>query len=146
VVSRLPWGEKLVAQRVGAFIDELTVEHLKNPDRFPGYGDRMREQLCHPGVGASFASTVLHYPWGSGPEFRRVGEHSRPVLLIWGDNDPATPYRNAKRVVELYPRAELRTICGARHAPHVDHAEEVHAAILEFLQRDPARQSLGRAE
>jgi len=137
IVSRLPIvGPRIMAASASSFIDGLPAEHLNHPERHPGYRERMREQLAYPGVEASFASTLQHYPWRAGPEFRKVGEHPRPVLLIWGDDDPATRYANAARVRDLYPRAELVTLRGARHAPHVDRADEVQAAIVDFLKRD----------
>ena len=55
------------------------------------------------------------------------------MLLVWGSDDPTTRYDNMARVRALFPRAELLTLAGARHAPHVEHEAEVHAAILRFL-------------
>jgi pimeloyl-ACP methyl ester carboxylesterase len=137
VVSRLPVvGRAILARSATTVIARLPAEHLEHPDRFPDYAARMREQTAHPGLGESFASTVIHYPWGSGPELAEAGRHSRPVQLVWGDHDPATPYRNAARVRAIFPRAELVTVAGARHAPHVEHAARVHPAIVEFLRRD----------
>jgi len=137
VVSSLPLvGPSILARRAPSFIAELPAEHLEYPERFPGYLDRMLAQTRQPGLGESFASTLLHYPWGSGPEFRAAGEHPRPVQLVWGDADPATPYRNVPRVREIFPRAELVTVAGARHAPHVEHPVRVHPPILDFLRRD----------
>jgi len=139
VIARLPCAEVIIAALAGTFIDGLPAEHLAHPERFPGYLGRMREQLRYPGLRASFASTLLNFPWGMGPELRQSGEHPRPVLLVWGDKDPATPYSNVPRVKALYPRAELVTLRGARHAPQVERAEEVGAAILDFLRRAEAR-------
>jgi len=133
VIARLPFARRIIASRAAAFIDALPAEHLREPGRFPGYLARMREQLRYPGLGASFASTVLHYPWGAGPELRQAGAHPRPVLLVWGEDDPATPYANAWRVQGLFPRAQLLTIPRGRHAPHVEHADEVNAAVARFL-------------
>jgi pimeloyl-ACP methyl ester carboxylesterase len=135
LVSRLPLAAKILAANTESFMDGLPAEHMKHPERFSGYRERMYEQLRHPGMRESLASTLLHYPFGAGAQFRRVGEHPRPVLLIWGDEDSATPYANVPRVRELYPRAELVTLRGARHAPHLDHADETHAAIIRFLRQ-----------
>jgi pimeloyl-ACP methyl ester carboxylesterase len=134
VLSRLPGARKLIAWRVGDAIDRLDKAHLSRPDRFPHYRERAREQLEFPGMGESLASTVTHFPWGAGDDLRTVGEHPRPVLVVWGDKDTVTPYANASRVLQLYPRATLLTVEGGRHAPHLDHAELVHPAIVRHLR------------
>jgi pimeloyl-ACP methyl ester carboxylesterase len=134
LLSQLPGAGRLIAWRVGDVIDRLDKVHLSRPDRFPGYGKRAREQLAFPGMAESFASTVTNFPWASGDEWRAVGEHPRPVLVIWGDTDRATPYRNASRVLRLYPRATLLTIDGGKHAPHLDHTELVYPAIVRNLK------------
>jgi pimeloyl-ACP methyl ester carboxylesterase len=135
LVSRLPFASKIIAALVHVVTEVLPTQHMVHPARFPRYRARMREQLRHPGVAASFASTVTNYPFGAGPEFRAAGEHPRPVLVLWGDEDSGTLYANARRVEQLFPRAELLTFRGARHAPHLDHAVEANAAILDFLRR-----------
>jgi pimeloyl-ACP methyl ester carboxylesterase len=137
LVARLPWlGRAILARSAPSVIRGLPAQHLEHPDRFLEYAARMRTQTEVPGLGASFASTVLHYPWGSGPELAAAGAHPRPVQLIWGNDDPSTPYRNAPRIREVFPRAELVTIAGARHAPHVEHAARVHPPLVEFLRRE----------
>ena len=137
VVSRVPLlGPAIIARNAPRVLARLPGEHLERPDRFPDYAARMREQLAFPGLGESFASTVMNYPWHAGPELAEAGRHPRPVQLIWGDDDPATPYRNAAPVREVFPRAELVTVRGARHAPHVEHPHRVHPPLLDFLRRD----------
>jgi pimeloyl-ACP methyl ester carboxylesterase len=135
MIGKLPLAARLLARLVGTFIARLPAQHLVHPERFPDYGRRMHEQRRFPGLGESFASTILNYEFGERPEYRAVGAHSRPVLLLWGDLDVGTPYANARRVQELYPRAELVTFTGAKHAPHVDHAERANQVVIDFLRR-----------
>jgi pimeloyl-ACP methyl ester carboxylesterase len=134
LASRLPGREAVLAALAGSFVDKLPAQQFRHLDRVPGYRDHLRDQLDCPGSREAFASIVLHYPWQFGLELRPVGEHPRPVLLLWGDDDPVTPYANAARVVELFPRARLVTFPGARHAPHLEHAEQAHAEIVAFLR------------
>jgi pimeloyl-ACP methyl ester carboxylesterase len=134
IFTRLPGARSLIGWRVGDVIDQLQKVHLSRPDRFRDYGKRAREQLAFPGMAESLASTVTNFPWGAGDRWRVVGEHPRPVLVVWGDSDRATPYRNAPRVLQLYPRATLLTVNGGRHAPHLDHSELVYPAILGNLK------------
>jgi len=144
-LAHAPFGPKILASRAAAFIDALPAQHMSRPERFPMYVEGMREQLRYPGLAESFASTILNYPWRSGPEFRPVGEHPRPTLLIWGDADPATPYANVRRVRAVFPRAELLRFPGARHAPHVERPREVNDAITRFLAAEPATDDAGPA-
>ncbi|OBJ89188.1 hypothetical protein A9W97_14585 [Mycobacterium gordonae] len=133
LLLRLPIARKLVASRIGDVIDRLPQQHLSRPERLPDYRERTREQLRFPGMGESFASTVANYPAQAGDQWAAVGEHPRPVLLVWGTNDSVTPYGNHSQVLRLYPAAELLAVEGAKHAPHLDHAEVVHPAILRHL-------------
>jgi pimeloyl-ACP methyl ester carboxylesterase len=138
VISRVPFATRIIAALVYVVTEVLPSQHMVRPGRFPRYRARLREQLRYRGTASSFASTVTNYPFGAGPEFRRAGQHPRPVLLVWGDRDSGTRYSNVPRVQEIFPHAELLTFHGARHAPHLDHAEQANAAILAFLRRDLA--------
>ncbi|WP_205876544.1 alpha/beta fold hydrolase [Mycobacterium camsae] len=130
---RLPGAHRLVASRIDDVIDRLECQHLSRPDRFPDYNEQAREQLQFPGMAESFASTVANFPAHAGDQWAAVGRHPRPVLVVWGTEDSVTPYANHRRVLQLYPGAELLTVHGARHAPHLDHSEVVHPAILRHL-------------
>ncbi|MBS9536099.1 alpha/beta hydrolase [Mycobacterium sp. M1] len=133
VARRLPGAATVIAAQVGTLIGRLAPLHLSDPAACPDYGSRTAEQLRFPGVGRSFAATVLHFPIDAGSDFSWVGEHPRPVLVIWGDADRVTPYANAPRVLDCFRQATLLTVPGARHAVHLDHADVVHPAIRDFL-------------
>jgi pimeloyl-ACP methyl ester carboxylesterase len=55
------------------------------------------------------------------------------VLIVWGDQDQTTPFANAAHVRALFPRATTLDVAGARHAVHLDFAEQVHPALTAFL-------------
>lgn len=131
---RLPGARRLVASHINDVIDRLESQHLSRPDRFPDYNEQAREQLRFPGMAESFASTVANFPAHAGDQWAAVGRHPRPVLVVWGTEDRVTPYANSRRVLRLYPAAELLTVPGAKHAPHLDHAEVVYPAILRHLR------------
>lgn len=134
VLRRLPGAERLIAPLVSVVTDRIEASHLSNPERFPDYRQRVREQLEFPGVGASFASTVVHFPVDAGKDLTALGAHPRPVLLIWGDADRVTPYANSRRVLDFFRHARLLTVQGGRHAVHLDHAGIVHPAIADFIR------------
>jgi len=60
----------------------------------------------------------------------RIRKIQIPVLLLWGDADPISPVAVGRRLLELFPRAELVVFPGGTHdlalelaaeiAPHID--------------------------
>ena len=135
------WVQKLAGvpgmSRLNAWmtdnVDLLAKSFLSRPERCPDFAARAREQLAFPGIRESVASNFAHFPRTSGDQWQAAGQHQRPVLVIWGDNDRVIPYAWAPRVLELYPRAALLRVEGARHAPHLDHADLVYPAITSHL-------------
>lgn len=55
------------------------------------------------------------------------------ILLLMGDNDPATPAPIRERMQALYPTAEVRVFEGAGHATGILKREEYVAAMEGFL-------------
>ena len=56
-----------------------------------------------------------------------------PTLLIWGDQDTATPLSDAKRMEELIPDAGLVVCEGAGHFSFAEQAPKVHGALAAFF-------------
>lgn len=56
-----------------------------------------------------------------------------PTLLIYGENDTATPVEDAKRIEALIPDAGLCVIQGAGHFSFIDRPYEVYAILHSFL-------------
>lgn len=56
-----------------------------------------------------------------------------PTLLIWGDQDTATPLSDAKRMEELIPDAGLVVCEGAGHFSFAEQAPKVHGALTAFF-------------
>lgn len=56
-----------------------------------------------------------------------------PTLLIWGDQDTATPLSDAKRMEELIPDAGLVVCEGAGHFSFVEQAPKVNGALEAFF-------------
>lgn len=56
-----------------------------------------------------------------------------PTLLIWGDQDTATPLSDAKRMEELIQDAGLVVCEGAGHFSFAQQAPKVHGALMAFF-------------
>lgn len=56
-----------------------------------------------------------------------------PTLLIWGDQDTATPVADGRRMEELIPDAGLVVCEGAGHFSFAEQAPKVHGALTAFF-------------
>lgn len=56
-----------------------------------------------------------------------------PTLLIWGENDTATPLRDAKTMERLIPDAGLVSFPGAGHYSFLDNPGQFAAVLKSFL-------------
>ncbi len=62
-----------------------------------------------------------------------LGNIKTPTLIIWGENDKATPLSDGKLMQKLIKGAKLKVINGAKHSPHFTHPKEVAEIINEYL-------------
>ena len=58
-----------------------------------------------------------------------------PTLLIWGENDTATPLSDGKRLHSLISNSQLKVLEGAGHFVHQERAEDVSALITTFISQ-----------
>jgi pimeloyl-ACP methyl ester carboxylesterase len=59
---------------------------------------------------------------------------TRPVLVIWGKQDPSVPFEASGPLLETLPRARLVTVEDSGHLPQWEQPAITHAALLEFLR------------
>lgn len=57
-----------------------------------------------------------------------------PVLLVYGQNDDATPVSYARIFERRMPNAHLHIVPNAGHFVHIDQKQTVEALVREFLQ------------
>src|SRR3954447_767150 len=65
---------------------------------------------------------------------RRLQGVDRPVLVVWGAQDPYVPVRWAERQRETFPRAEVVVLPDSGHWPMVDSPVAVEQPVLAFLR------------
>ncbi len=58
---------------------------------------------------------------------------SASTLLVWGDNDTATPLSDAKTMEKLIPDAGLVSFPGCGHYSFLDNARQFAAILSSFL-------------
>lgn len=84
------------------------------------------------------ADTVTRY-------LRTLSTHSRfpalvalastPTLVVVGDKDMITPVVHSEEILRRLPEAEFVKIPDSGHVVMLEHADEVNAALLDFLER-----------
>jgi len=96
--------------------------------------DILYQPSCDEGAQQVFAS-ILTAPPGTSPE-ELLPKIQRPLLVIWGADDPWTPIAGAK----LYENAQANgkdikivPIPGAGHCPHDEVPDLVNPQIIEWL-------------
>lgn len=62
---------------------------------------------------------------------------SAPTLVIHGTEDRMSPVSNARVLAARIPGARLHLLDGVGHSPNVEAADELNAALLDFLAPGP---------
>lgn len=63
----------------------------------------------------------------------RLKDIAAPTLLIWGENDTATPMRDAKLMEKLIPEAGLVSFPGCGHYSFLDNPTQFSAVLRSFF-------------
>lgn len=66
---------------------------------------------------------------------RRFPEFRRPVLIVWGEDDPFFLSRYARRLQEDFPDARLRFVAGSRAFVPEDRPGALAGHVADYVQR-----------
>jgi pimeloyl-ACP methyl ester carboxylesterase len=106
-----------------------------HPERFPDWPARYRVQLQYRGFRRARLSDVrTNTGLDQRNELEKVGEHSRPVLVIWGKQDPNVPFELSASLMAVMPYARLVAVEDAGHLPQWERPDVTQPAILSFLR------------
>jgi pimeloyl-ACP methyl ester carboxylesterase len=135
-IDRLPWlWDFLIAIFEERWWADRQLGDFHQPERFPDWPDRYEVQIQYRGFRrAQRSTTVNNATFDQGPELKRVGQHSRPVLAIWGKEDTSVPFEFSAALLEAMPRARLVPVESAGHLPHWEQPDVVHPALIAFLR------------
>ena len=67
-------------------------------------------------------------------EVQRVGRTRRPVLVVWGRQDPNVPFEFSEPLMQQMPYARLLAVDDAGHLPQWEKPDIVQPAIVAFLR------------
>ena len=122
----------LTEQRLWA---DSQLEDFFQPERFPDWPARYRVQMQFRGFRrARLSELVSNAAADQGEQLKRVSEHPRPVLVVWGKEDKNVPFVQSESLLELMPRARLLAVASAGHLPQIEQPAVVNAAMIEFLR------------
>jgi pimeloyl-ACP methyl ester carboxylesterase len=123
----------LLAERSAA---EGQLGDFLHPSRFPDWPTRYRPQLQYHGFRQGRIADALDAPnLDQQPELDRLGKSDRPVLIVWGKQDPTVPIAASKQLVAAFPKSEFVVVDSAGHLPNWENPNGVNPALLAFLRR-----------
>jgi len=129
-------GEWLMTVSVAPSLPESQLDDFYDPSLFPDWPDQYRVQMQYQGFRRALLSTTRHFSSRDvQPEFARVGQSARPVLVIWGSDDLTVSVEVSAEIKKAIPQAELHVIEEAAHLPHYERPEMVNPILLEFLRQ-----------
>jgi len=106
-----------------------------HPERFPDWPDRYRVQLRYRGFRrARLADLRSNVDTDQRDELQLVGHATRPVLVIWGKQDPNVPFELSASLMAVMPYARLLAVDQAGHLPQWEQPDIVQPAIISFLR------------
>jgi pimeloyl-ACP methyl ester carboxylesterase len=107
-----------------------------HPEHFPDWPKRYREQMTFKGFRRSrFLEISSNADVDQTDQLERVGQHPRPVLVIWGRQDKTVPFEESEYVMEALPRGRLVAVEGSGHLPQWEQPDIVHPQLIGFLQQ-----------
>ncbi|HDQ73063.1 MAG TPA: alpha/beta hydrolase [Chloroflexi bacterium] len=113
-------------------VGELLIALYCQPHKFP---EPLRPFVAHDGSRRAFLSTIRHGPFGDISDvYQRVGQQTRPTLLIWGREDETIPFEISQSVRRHLPTTHFHTIENAGHKPYYEQPETVNPLLIEFLK------------
>jgi pimeloyl-ACP methyl ester carboxylesterase len=106
-----------------------------HPERFPDWPVRYRVQLQYRGFRrARLSDVVSNVNADQRDELQEVGRHPRPVLVIWGKQDPNVPFELSASLMGVMPAARLVAVDQAGHLPQWEQPDVVQPAVISFLR------------
>ncbi len=125
---------------VTAIVDERSwadgqLNDFLHPERFPDWPARYRVQLQYRGFRRSrLSDAVNNADADQRDELQQVGSNPRPVLVVWGKQDPNVPFELSASLLGVIPTARLVAVDDAGHLPQWEQPSIVHPALIEFLR------------
>jgi len=130
----LVWSYFTVLLDERFWADDQLADFL-HPERFPDWPTRYRDQMQFKGFRRS---RLLEITSNTGvdqsDQLERVGQHPRPVLVIWGKEDKNVPFDESEFMMKALPHGRLVAVEGSGHLPQWEQPNIVHSELVKFLK------------
>ena len=132
-------GELIVGVYLVPFhLPQSQVDDFYQPERFPDWEEKYREQIQYKGFQRAILSTIRNLvKMNPLEEYEKLHQTGLPTLLIWGKEDQSISYEAIVRLLQIIPETEVLFVEQTAHLPHYEKAEWVNTEILKFLQMNP---------
>jgi pimeloyl-ACP methyl ester carboxylesterase len=106
-----------------------------HPTRFPDWPTRYRPQLQYRGFRRAMLSNQLNNAvTDQQPVLDRIGKYDRPVMIVWGRQDPTVPFARSAQLLAAFPKALFVPVDSSGHLPQWEQPMSVHPALIGFLK------------
>lgn len=97
--------------------------------------EMLYQPSCHPNAQKVFASVITAPPGPTPGEL--LPRLERPLLVLWGEDDPWTPLSGARIYQELAatrPNVTFHSIPNAGHCPHDEKPQQINELAIDWLK------------
>lgn len=134
--SALAWDYHMVWKNGSTAMAEGQLYDFLYPDRHPDWVSRYKVQQQFKGTRESWRLTRVAI--AAAPDqmeqLQRVGQSPRPVLVVWGKQDPVAEFSESDAVLKVLPQGKLAPIDSAGHLSYGDQPDAVTNAVVRFLR------------
>src|SRR5262245_54983236 len=114
---------------------EVQFGDFLHPIRFPDWAERYRDQMQYKGFRrARLSEIVSNTGVDQTDQLKRVGQHPRPVLVVWGKQDTTVPFEESEWLLKSLPQGRLVAIEDSGHLPQWEQPDQTHQELLKFLR------------
>jgi pimeloyl-ACP methyl ester carboxylesterase len=142
--ERSPWAWNIYMVLRGGSEAMATGQRLDflHPERYPDWVARYRVQQQFRGTRESLRRTraAIAVAPHQVEQLRKLGATPRPVLIVWGRQDPVAPLEDSEALLAAMPRATFVPVDSAAHLPHLEQTGLVVPAVVRFLRGEPQAQ------
>lgn len=128
-------GEYLNCVEIAPHLVEAQRLDFRHPENYPEYFIRYEQTTHYKGFRDALLSTARYYLRRNDvPDYQRLGQSGKPVLLVWGRFDEDVPFALSAEVRKQVPQAEFHVVEDAAHLPYYEHPDIVNPLLVEFIK------------
>src|SRR5688572_30380461 len=134
--SARAWNIHMVLRGGSDAMATRQLSDFLHPERHPDWVARYRVQQQFRGTRESLrrTRTAIAVAPHQAEQLQRLGATPRPVLIVWGRQDPVAPFEDSDALLAAMPRATFVPVDSAAHLPHLERTGVVVPAVVRFLR------------